>query len=213
MPIILDVPRLAITQMVKDEVLDFVNNEAFEGLTFLPPITKPLSLIVPHKIYQIGLEKVGEPNFLALGSLIGWRYLIQAGKEVIASAEWSDSKKDGIGSASGFAQSSFNASTKTAIEIAERSPKIRSEEYEIHLLRVIPMFVMALWLKHSSGDRSRDIYSARSCLGSVDSTYFDDPGGFRASAHHHEIKACATSPSGYATSMILTQALSMRSAL
>jgi len=53
MPIILDVPRLAITQMVKDEVLDFVNNEAFEGLTFLPPITKPLSLIVPHKIYQI----------------------------------------------------------------------------------------------------------------------------------------------------------------
>jgi hypothetical protein len=112
-----------------------------------------LDLAAPHVVYTLNLDDIARGVGLESARPTTWRYLLVRGDRALASAEVYT--QDDLG-ATGYAHTNegqFVAETMEAIEVAEELPEVADGEYELRLLRIPALYLMALWLKDQVGDK------------------------------------------------------------
>lgn len=108
---------------------------------------KKLHATVPHTVYELGLTDLVAGAGLDKARPIAQRYLLIQSDQAVAAAEVAAGKDS---PASKFAQLNdgpFVAGTQTAIAEAEQLPAVQRGDYELRLLRIPAVYVVALWLK------------------------------------------------------------------
>ncbi len=102
-----------------------------------------LQLAAPHPVYTMGLEALaGEPS-IEEAELVGQRCLVVSEDQPVAAAEIGDSEAaGGVATTRG----PFTEGTVAAIGEVERWDEVAERDYELRLLRVPALYVMALWL-------------------------------------------------------------------
>jgi len=109
-----------------------------------------LELSTPHQVFVMDPDDAEAGGGLARARPVGWRFLVESGGEVLASAESAD-QLEGPGSPS-FAEGQAVTSTATAVRAAQALPQVAKGGFELRLLRIPAMYLTALWLHASHAD-------------------------------------------------------------
>lgn len=106
-----------------------------------------VSLAAPHDVYTLGLDRIVAGGSLDEAQPVGRRFLVMDDARAIAAAEVAGDDGSGFSSNEGR----FVAATADAIRHAEQDPELADGRYELRLLRIPAIYLMALWLKDDDG--------------------------------------------------------------
>lgn len=120
------------------------------GLAEALPLT--LALAAPHPVFTIGLRTVDGTDPLPRARGTAWRFLVRSGARPVAAAEVVNKKGEAIFSHTN--EGPFVEGTVRALEAVEPMDRVRSGNFELALLRVPALYVMALWLRDRSQNGS-----------------------------------------------------------
>ncbi len=118
----------------------------------------------PHPVYVATLDDLAAGKLLAAAKQTGWRYLLAQNDEVVGEAEVAAertapkgakgakrTKKPGLVFA-GLTHGPFTDATVDGLHAAERLPQVEKADYELRLLKVPAVYLVALWLHSVSED-------------------------------------------------------------
>jgi hypothetical protein len=110
-----------------------------------------VALAAPHDVYAIGLDRLAEGAWLDAADVVGQRFLVLDDEQAVASAE--------LAAGGGFESNEgpFVGATAEAIRAAEASPDLVDGNYELRLLRIPGVYLMALWLRDEDGEGDGDV--------------------------------------------------------
>ena len=110
-----------------------------------------VALAAPHDVYAIGLDRLAEGAGLETADVVGQRFLVLDDAQPVASAE--------LAAGGGFESNEgpFVGATAEAIRAAESSPDLADGRYELRLLRIPGVYLMALWLRDEDGEHDGDV--------------------------------------------------------
>lgn len=108
----------------------------------------------PHRVYLLRLDDLASGKGLASARPVSWRYLIMEGGQAVASAEVNHDEQGGRHQFAHLNQGVFNAGTLEAIQAAEADPGLAAGSYELRMLRIPALYVVALWLKDTHARKS-----------------------------------------------------------
>lgn len=103
-----------------------------------------LTTAAPHQVYFVGLRDMAQGRLLAAAQMRGWRYIVLKGERPLSSAELS-----GGGEAVTFSNFDYGplvASTVEGVGRAEALDVVQKEDFELRVLEVPALYVVALWL-------------------------------------------------------------------
>jgi hypothetical protein len=113
-----------------------------------------LSATLPHQVYVLGRDEATNGDFTS-AKLSGWRYLLEADRDVVASAE---TRVDGDGHHS-FAhinEGPFVKGTVSALSVADRAASEAGRELEFAVLHVPALYLMSIWLRPAGTENQDD---------------------------------------------------------
>src|SRR5215471_2294373 len=121
----------------------------------------------PHPVYVATLDDLAAGKLLSAARQTGWRYLLVHDDEVVAEAELSagrpaakgakgakksrSAKKEELTFA-GLTHGPFSAATVEGLHAAESLPQVEKDDYELRLLKVPAVYLVALWLHGANED-------------------------------------------------------------
>jgi hypothetical protein len=108
-----------------------------------------LDVAAPHDVYTVGLDALVAGRGLDAAEPVARRVLIMRADEPVATAELADAEE---GSGLSATEGPYTESTANAIAEVERWPVVAGGDYELRLLRLPAVYLMALWLKDRSAD-------------------------------------------------------------
>ncbi|MDN5940004.1 MAG: hypothetical protein L0H83_15270 [Salinisphaera sp.] len=129
--------------------LESSRNRAFRTPA-LRNATGALQLSEPHQVFTLGLTDLAAGKGLDAAKPTGWRYLVQEGDNVLASAETVAGPR-GEQVFSAFNEGRFVASIASAIRVVREIPEVEQGGFELRLLNVPGLYVLALWLHGAQG--------------------------------------------------------------
>ncbi len=141
-------PQQALDAM-HSTFLDLSRNRAFRTPA-LRNATGPLQLTEPHQVFTLGLTDLAAGKGLNAAKPTGWRYLVQEGDNVLASAETVVGPR-GEQVFSAFNEGRFVDSSAKAMRAVGESPGVAQGGFELRLLNVPGLYVLALWLHDMQG--------------------------------------------------------------
>ena len=150
MPIQVPNPPAEAIAAVRSAVRSFAERAMFRTPALRAAQPEHLTINQPHQVFLLGLDDLRAGPDLARARLVGWRYLVQEGDRVIATAE-STFADHGAPVFSNFNEGPFVASTTAALSMAKDDSRISQGNYEQRLLHVPALYVMALWLHEPTG--------------------------------------------------------------
>ena len=103
-----------------------------------------LHLALPHPVYALGTDSIVARRAISAARRTGWRALVDKGGEVIAATEVSRRRAGSYGGA--VNRGRFVAATVTHVLRLEEELADKQEDFEVRLLRVPAICVVALWL-------------------------------------------------------------------
>lgn len=157
MPLKVVKPSAAVTDVIREHLGQISSVGRFRTQRLSAAAPASLSLAAPHPVYNLGLSDVKGRNALGKAKLTGWRYLVMEDGDAIAAAEAVQPSARAKPLFSHTNEGPFVDSTAKAIEAAEQLPEIKKGQYELRVLRVPALYLVALWLR--SGAKSRgDIF-------------------------------------------------------
>lgn len=112
-----------------------------------------LELSTPHQVFVMGPDAAEAGGSLDRARPMGWRFLVESGGEVIASAESPEGPEqpEGAGEPS-FSEGQIVASTAGAVKAARALPQLANAGFDLRLLRIPAMYQNALWLHSPHAD-------------------------------------------------------------
>jgi hypothetical protein len=134
---------------VHSTFLDLNKNRAFRTPA-LRNATGPLQLTEPHQVFTLGLSDLAVGKGLDAAKPSGWRYLVQEGDNVLASAETVAGPR-GEQIFSAFNESRFVDSSAKAMRAVREFPEVAQGGFELRLLNVPGLYVQALWFHETQG--------------------------------------------------------------
>jgi hypothetical protein len=155
MPIRLAEPPRAALDAVQETLSQRAERSDFATRALRDAPAGELALAAPHPVYTLGLRALVEDAGLAAAELTGWRYLVQQGDSTIASAEIHLGAAGPDASRLEVNEGPFVRATESAIAKAEELPELERVTYELRLLKIPAVYVIALWLK--AEDEGEDV--------------------------------------------------------
>jgi hypothetical protein len=140
-------PTQASVETVRSHLSELAGRTAFRRRALTRANPAGLALAAPHDVYSLGLTDLAEGASLDAATLDGRRFIVMDGDKPIASAEVAD---EGRGTGFQATEGPYVEATAAAIERAEEDPDL-DDDYEIRVLRIPALYVMALWLKNERG--------------------------------------------------------------
>lgn len=111
-----------------------------------------VTVVLPHPVFDLGLDQVLASVDLTQARSSGWRYLVMQGPSAIAAAEVTTDAVGQALSVSSVNRGPFVEATHAGIREAERLPPVQSGSFELRLLRIPALYIAALWLKDIADD-------------------------------------------------------------
>jgi hypothetical protein len=115
----------------------------------------------PHPVYVATLDDLEAGKLLAAAKQTGWRYLLAQDDEVVAEAELTAGRRVAKGAKgakhedlafAGLTHGPFTGATVDGLHAAERLPQVEKTDYELRLLKVPAVYLVALWLHGADED-------------------------------------------------------------
>lgn len=146
MPLQIPNPPTAVDSMVRSSVQNLAAGglssvEALSGLS-----ADQLSLTLPHQIFTLGRDQLAEGAGLGTATAVGWRYLVSAGGQIVASAETTTGPDGRQQVFSQLTEGPFVEATAVAVAAVRALPQLAVGSFELRLLRIPALYLMALWL-------------------------------------------------------------------
>lgn len=144
MPLRLPAPPQQGEGIILEALSSAVNQPTATAAAVAEAGPENLTTAAPHQVYSVGLRDLAEGRLLAAAQLRGWRYIVLKDERPLSSAELS-----GGGEAlsfSNFNHGPFVASTVEGVGRAEALDIVREEDFELRVLEVPALYVVALWL-------------------------------------------------------------------
>ncbi|KOX19190.1 hypothetical protein ADK67_34085 [Saccharothrix sp. NRRL B-16348] len=145
MPLHLPDPPAGLPDKVRTKLHAFADGAHFSTKALRGARKDRLDLSTPHQVFTMGLDDITAGAGLDRARPMGWRYLVEDGGQPIASAETSPTA-DGDQEVSQFTEGPFVAETDKAVKIVRKLPQLTAAGFELRLLRIPALYVMALWL-------------------------------------------------------------------
>ena len=140
MPLRVMQPPDAVQQAAADHVHQLASPRGvFPALRDV--VREELVLTAPHRIYTAGLDALLNRS-LDGAVFTGWRYLVADRDRIVASAELVGD----TGESPLLNGGPYVASTATAIDELEQLPEVTTSDFELRLLKVPALHVVAAWL-------------------------------------------------------------------
>jgi hypothetical protein len=151
MPLIIRKPSKTVVAIAEAAVNDAFAPPEIGGLELAAVAARP-TLSEPHPVYNIGLDEVlkGRQANLSAAQQTGWRYLVSQGGNTLAATEVDQPRSRGEALFSNISEGGFAMGTSAAIVAAKQFDELKQGAYELRVLRIPALYVMALWL-HSTG--------------------------------------------------------------
>jgi hypothetical protein len=108
-----------------------------------------LEAAVPHDVYTLGLDAIAGGKGLGSAEPVGRRVLVMEGARAVAAAELTDPE---AGQGFSATEGPYTETTARAVREVEGWPVVADGEYDLRLLRLPALYLMALWLKDRDGD-------------------------------------------------------------
>lgn len=106
-----------------------------------------LSVSVPHPVYGVELRDVADGRPVAgAAQLHGWRYLLFGGDQAVGAAEVSVEDAGDEVRFGHLNHGPFVDATVDGLEAAEALPEVERGAFEVRLLRIVGLNLVALWL-------------------------------------------------------------------
>lgn len=122
-----------------------------------------LDLAAPHPVYFLALSDLRDGKGMEAARATGWRWLVIQNAEVVGSAsvvpEVSLDAENRSGAEYAFADFSegpFPASMNEALLALEGNAALAESDYEVRLLEIPGLYVVALWLARLKGAAGQD---------------------------------------------------------
>jgi hypothetical protein len=115
----------------------------------------------PHPVYVATLDDLAAGKLLGAAKQTGWRYLLVHSDAAVAEAELTAGRRPAKGAKrpqhkelefAGLTHGPFTGATIDGLHAAERLPQIAKADYELRLLKVPAVYLVALWLHGGSED-------------------------------------------------------------
>ena len=151
MPIRLIQPPRQAHRAVQETLSERAERSDFATRALRQAPAGELMLSAPHPVYTLRLSDLVEGKGLESAELTGWRYLVQRGDATIASAEIHTGAAGAGAAALEVNEGPFVGATSSAVAKAEELPQVDHEVYELRLLRIPALYLVALWL-NAQGD-------------------------------------------------------------
>ena len=117
-----------------------------------------LSHSEPHPVFYAPLDALAGGKLLEAATQASWRYLLVQDDAAIAEAELSAGRPGAKGAGAkpleflGLTQGPFTAATIETLGAAEKLPQVATADYELRLLKVPAVYLVALWLHGAKDD-------------------------------------------------------------
>ncbi|MFC3965390.1 hypothetical protein [Nocardia jiangsuensis] len=151
MPLHLPDPPADVPDKVKGKLRAFADGAKFSTAALRGARKDQLDLSTPHQIFTLGLDDITAGAGLEAAQPVGWRYLVVDGSQIIASAE-TTLAPDGTEEMSQFTEGPFVLATDRALKVVRKLPQLAAAGFELRLLRIPALYVMALWLHSPISD-------------------------------------------------------------
>ncbi|UGT61256.1 hypothetical protein [Nocardia asteroides] len=151
MPLHLPEPPTEVPDKVRGKLRAFADGEKFSTKALRGARKDQLDLSTPHQIYTLGLDDITAGAGLDAARAVGWRYLVVDGAQIIASAE-TTLAPDGTQQMSRFTEGPFVLATDKALKVVRKLPQLTAAGFDLRLLRIPALYVMALWLHSPLAD-------------------------------------------------------------
>ncbi len=122
------------------------------GARTAPPSAVPAALhaTLPHAVYDLTLDRIAAGAGLEAAILTSYRHLVLGPEGVLGAAELRVGEDHETGQAS-VQFGPFAAGLATALRAAESLAEIAGASFEVAVLRVSAVHLVALWLKRDAG--------------------------------------------------------------
>jgi hypothetical protein len=108
-----------------------------------------LEAAVPHDVYTLGLDAIAGGKGLGSAEPVGRRVLVMEGARAVAAAELTDPE---AGEGFSATEGPYTETTARAVREVEAWPVVADGDYDLRVLRLPALYLMALWLKDRDGD-------------------------------------------------------------
>lgn len=105
-----------------------------------------LSAAAPHRCYFVRLESVAGGQILSEAELTGWRYIVLSDELPLLAAELNINADEDVPEFSNTNQGPHVEGTVEGVRIAESLDEVRRQDFELRLLEIPSLYVIALWL-------------------------------------------------------------------
>jgi hypothetical protein len=151
MPLHMPDPPTGAPDKVKSKLRAFADGSEFSTKALRGARKDQLDVSTPHQVFTMALGDIVAGAGLDRAQPVGWRYLVEEGGQLIASAETRPAK-DGTEEVSQFSEGPFVAETDKAVKAVRKLPQLAATGFELRLLRIPTLYVMALWLHSPATD-------------------------------------------------------------
>lgn len=124
-----------------------ISTEALRGAT-----PDAVDVSTPHQIFTIGLHDLAAGRGLDTARPVGWRYIVEAAGQPIAGAETTLAEDGTTQLLSHVNEGPFVGATADAVRAVQARPELHAAGYELRLLRIPAIYLMALWLHSAATD-------------------------------------------------------------
>lgn len=103
---------------------------------------------LPHPVYDVALKDLADGKGLAAAHVVSWRYLLTDGQSTV-SAEVSAPQNNAAHQLALLNRGPFVNSFVSSVDSAEKDAGLAAGDYEVALINIPGLYVMALWLRAS----------------------------------------------------------------
>lgn len=151
MPLHMPEPPQLVPDKIRSKLNEFADGSKFSTKALRGARKEQLDVTTPHRVFTMGLDDVASGAGLDRAQPGGWRYLVEDGGQLIASAEATE-RDDGGFELSQFTEGPFVAATDKAVKAVRKLPQLAAAGFELRLLRIPALYMMALWLHAAAAD-------------------------------------------------------------
>jgi hypothetical protein len=153
MPVNLATPPAESTQVLQATLQSWVNQPSLAplashiGISFATDSGVQVQL--PHPVYNLSLADLAAGKPLTAATLVSWRYLLND-SESTAMAEVAPSTAGHASALTMINRGPFVASLVQAVDAAGANAAFKAAPYEVAVLSIPALYVMALWLRSAT---------------------------------------------------------------
>jgi len=152
MPVHVPDPPQEVRDTVRTTLRHFAEHSHFSTEALRRAHPDQLDVSTPHQVYTIGLDDVRSGAGLEKARPVGWRYIVESAGQPIASAETALHADGSTPVLSHFNEGPFVSATADAVKAAAALPPLQAGSFELRLLRIPALYVMALWYHSATTD-------------------------------------------------------------